>query len=116
MRVRFQADADLNQVIVQAVLRQEPNIDFQTARRAGLERLDDRAVLAKAATDGRILVTHERKTMPRHFAEFVAQEQSPGVVLVAQNLSIRRAVEDLVLIWGCTQSEEWVNRIYSLPI
>ena len=116
MRVRFQADADLNQLIVQAVLRQEPGIDFQTARSAGFERLDDRAVLAKAAKDGRILVTHDRKTMPKHFADFVALTTRPGVILVAQTLPIRRAVEDLVLIWVCTQSEEWVNRIYSLPI
>lgn len=31
MRVRFQADADLNQTIVLALLRREPVIDFQTA-------------------------------------------------------------------------------------
>lgn len=32
MSVRFQADADLNQIIVRATLRLEPGIDFQTAR------------------------------------------------------------------------------------
>jgi hypothetical protein len=35
MNVRFQADADLNHVIVKAMLRREPNIDFQTAHTAG---------------------------------------------------------------------------------
>jgi len=28
MKVRFQADADLNQIIVQATLRREPAIEF----------------------------------------------------------------------------------------
>ena len=36
MSVRFQADADLNHVIVKATLRRESSIDFQTAHAAGL--------------------------------------------------------------------------------
>jgi len=33
-----------------------------------------------------------------------------------KRLAIARAVEDLVLIWTASQAEEWVNRIYSLPL
>ncbi len=29
MKIRFQADADLNQVILLATIRQEPAVDFQ---------------------------------------------------------------------------------------
>jgi predicted nuclease of predicted toxin-antitoxin system len=72
MKVRFQAGADLNQNILLATLRREPSIDFQTALAAGLASLSDREVLAMAASEGRVLVTHDRKTMPRHFAEFIA--------------------------------------------
>ena len=46
MRIRFQADADLNQVILLATLRREPTIDFQTAAAAGLAHRRDREVLA----------------------------------------------------------------------
>ena len=45
MKVRFQADADLNQIIVKATLRLEPSIDFQTAQGAGLAGLYDPDVL-----------------------------------------------------------------------
>jgi hypothetical protein len=31
MKVRFQADADLSQIILLATIRREPVIDFQTA-------------------------------------------------------------------------------------
>ena len=54
MPIRLQADADLNQVIVSAVVRRVPAIDFRTAPSAGLARLKDREVLAVAARDGRI--------------------------------------------------------------
>lgn len=116
MQVRFQADADLNQVIVQAVVRQVPDIDFQMATHANLEGLDDIAVLAQAAREGRVLVSHDRKTMPFHFATFVEKQTSAGVIIVPQSLPIAQATEDLILIWTATEAEEWENRIGFLPL
>lgn len=37
MKVRFQADADFNQIIVKVILRREPSVDFQIA--AAMPRL-----------------------------------------------------------------------------
>lgn len=52
MKVRFQADADLHQMIVTALMRREPSVDFQTATAAGLAGLRDPHVLERAATAG----------------------------------------------------------------
>lgn len=46
MKVLFQADADLNQNILLATVRQQPGIDFQSATKAGLIGLNDQEVLA----------------------------------------------------------------------
>jgi hypothetical protein len=67
VKVRFQADNDLDQRIVVATLRLDPSIDFQTAPAAGLHRLPDAEVLAFAARAGRAFVSHDRRTMPAHF-------------------------------------------------
>jgi predicted nuclease of predicted toxin-antitoxin system len=98
MILRFQADADLNQIILYAVVRRAPALDFQTAAAAGLVGVRDPEVLALAARDGRVLVTHDQKTMPRHVAAFVATTTSPGVLIIPQRLPIATAVEDLLLI------------------
>jgi hypothetical protein len=116
MRVRFQADADLNQIIVSATVRRAREIDFRTASSAGLGRLSDREVLELAAGDGRVLVTHDSKTMPRHFAEFIESQTSPGVIVVPQHIPVATVVDDLVLIWTATEAEEWINRLCYLPI
>ena len=71
MKARFQADADFNQHIVRAVRRRVPAIDFPTAHEAGLAGLDDDLVLERAAQESRILVSHDRRTMPFHFAAFI---------------------------------------------
>jgi len=116
MRVRYQADADLNLVILLAAVRREPAIDFRTAVAAGLAGLTDPEVLAVAAREGRVLVTHDQRTMPRHFAEWTTTERSPGLILVPQHLHVSVAVEELLLIWGATEAEEWTNRVCYLPL
>jgi hypothetical protein len=116
MRIRFQADADLNQIIVAAVLRRLPEADFRSAADAGLAGLHDLDVLALAARDGRVLVSHDQNTMPAHFAEFVSKATSPGLILARQSISVAGVLEDLVLIWSASQAEEWTNRIVFLPL
>ena len=116
MKIRFQSDVDFNQMIVTAMLRREPGVDFQTAQAAKLEGLADRKVLTAAAKAGRVLVTHDRKTLPIHFAKFIAKKRSSGVIVVPQQLSVRLAVEDLLLVWSASETEEWIDQIRVLPL
>jgi len=115
MKVRFQADADLNEGIVNGVCRRVPEIDFKTASEASLAGLDDVSVLSLASADGRVLVTHDRRTMPRHFAEFVKANKCPGVLIVSQQASVSRIIDDLILIWHVTDAKEYMNSIRTLP-
>ena len=71
MSIRFQADSDLKRIIIDATLRRESQIDFQTAQAAGLDNLDDEAVLRLAASQSRILVSHDKRTMPQALASFM---------------------------------------------
>ncbi len=116
MKVRYQADYDLNQEIVRILCHREPMIDFQTAHKAGLEGINDDQVLAIAALEGRILVSHDRKTMPLHFTQFISNQISPGLILISQDLPPVIAVEELLLIWAASTPEEYVNRMVSIPM
>ena len=116
MKIRFQADADLNQTIVAGVLRREPTIDFQTANVANLTSLNDLQVLALAAQSGRVLVSHDQRTMPLNFAELVATQTSSGVIIVLQSLPVSEAIDNLIKIWQTSEAEEWANRIAYLPM
>ena len=93
-----------------------PEIDFQTANETELENLSDPEVLARAANEGRILVSHDRRTMPIHFGEFIETQISPGIFLVSQDAEIRKVIEDLILIWAASEAEEYVNSIRTLPL
>jgi hypothetical protein len=116
MTPRFQADADFNQKIVRGVRRREPALDFQSAELGGIVGVPDTEVLVKAAGFGRILVSHDRRTMPAHFARFLRRHSSPGLILVPQDLDIGEVIENLLVIWAASDADEWRNRVDYLPL
>jgi hypothetical protein len=115
MKIRFQADNDLDQRIVVATKRLDPTIDFQTAQALKLHGVPDTLVLKMAMDAGRVLVSHDRRTLPGFFREFISREASPGVIIVSQRLPVGRAAELLHLLWTASEAEEYVNILYHLP-
>ncbi len=66
-----------------------------------------------AAQQNRILITHDRGTMPRYFFERIAAEKSnnPGLLIVRQECAIGAVIESLMLIWAASPQEEWRDRM-----
>ena len=87
-----------------------------SAHEGGVIGLPDPDVIGGAAESGRILVSHDRKTMPGHFARFRETRSSPGIIIVSQNLDIGATIEDLLLIWATTDSKEWLNHLGFVPV
>jgi hypothetical protein len=38
------------------------------------------------------------------------------LLIVSQNLDIRKAIDQILLIWAASEGEEWINRVGYLPI
>jgi len=113
LSLRFQADADLKYAIVKAVRRREPGIGFASADESGLEGVSDPELLDLAAREGRILVSHDRRTMLDHFrARLSAGESSPGLFVVSQGAPIGPVVGAIVLAWAASEPSEWRDQIH----
>jgi len=114
--IRFLADADLNQALVDGIRLREPALDFLSAVEAGLDGMSDHAVLDLAANQGRILVSHDASTMPVHFMRFLNEgKYSPGVFLVPQDAVIRDVIDAILLVWSASSPTDWTNQIHRLP-
>jgi predicted nuclease of predicted toxin-antitoxin system len=115
--IRFLADACLAHYIVSGCLRREPAMDFKSAVSAKSQGKTDLEILTLADQEGRVFVTQDVRTMPRHFATFLQQNNhSPGVILIPQAVPTAAAIDALILIWAATEPEEWANRIFKLPL
>lgn len=116
MKAKFQADADLDARILRGLKRRAPEIDVQSSIDAGLKSMPDPQVLKLCADLGRILISQDRSTMPRHFQHFAQNNVSPGVILLRGGISIRAAIDEIILIWSATEAEEWLNRLVWIPL
>src|SRR5438067_7119329 len=116
MRIKFQADADLDGRILRGLRRVAPEVDVRTAAEAGLAALEDPEVLRLAAEAGRILISQDRSTMPAHFQRFVSRSQSPGVFLLRPRVPMAVAIEELFFIPAPSKIGGGINRLAWFPL
>jgi hypothetical protein len=116
LSIRFQADNDLKFGIVTAVRRREPTVDFVSAQEAGLDDVLDPVLLDRAAAEGRVLVSHDRRTMIDHFRDHLAAgKSSPGLLIVSQGSAIGDVVESVLYVWALSDPAELRDQAYYLP-
>ncbi|MEP7355168.1 MAG: DUF5615 family PIN-like protein [Acidobacteriota bacterium] len=115
MSFRFQADADLNPEIGRGLRRREPSVDFRAAAGVIPDGTADPEVLQIAAGDGRVLVSRDINTMPEHFAQFVARQESPGILLIPSSKPIGSVIEGLLIVWLTWTPDDLRNQARWLP-
>jgi hypothetical protein len=82
-----------------------------------LLEMDDPTILAWAACHQWILLTHDRATMPDFAYERLAKnEVMAGIFVVNDRISIRQAIDELLLLVDCTEQEEWQGIVLYLPL
>lgn len=115
--IQFGADENFNLLIVRGLKRRQPELDILVVQDVGLRSEDDPAILAWAAAEGRITLTHDIHTMPRFAAQRIVSSQNmPGLIVVPDQMPIGPAIADLLLIAESTEPEEWKDRIEYLPL
>lgn len=111
------ADENLKRQIVSGLRRRLPSLDLVTVQGAGLSGASDPDVLAWAAVENRVLITHDTRTM-KDFAyqRVAAGEAMPGVVAVPPRIPIAQAIEDLLTIIEVATPDEMRDRVLRLPL
>jgi len=115
--LRFVADENFNNDIVRGMLRRAPDLDIVRVQDVELSGADDPTALDWAARTGRILLTHDVKTITQHAYERVrAGLPMPGVFEVSRAVPISVAIDDLVLLAECSLDDEWDGQVRYLPL
>ena len=113
----FAADENFNIHIVNGVLRRLPTADILRVQDAYLEGADDPAVLEWAASEGRVLLTHDVNTLTAFAYERIERNlPMPGVFEVSLKVPISAAIEDILLLAECSLEGEWEGQVNYLPL
>ena len=114
---RFAADENLNRKLVTGLRRRQPALDIARAQDAGLSGASDPVVLEWAASEGRILLTHDVSTMSRFAYDRVeASLAMPGVFEISTRLPLAEAIDELLLIAELSLDGEWHGQVRYLPL
>jgi predicted nuclease of predicted toxin-antitoxin system len=115
--VKFLADENLDNDILRGLLRRRPALDIVRVQDVECAGAEDPAVLAWAANDGRLVLTHDAATMVRYAYERVDRgEAVPGVVIIRQALAIAAVIEEVLLLVDASDAAEWAGRVVFLPL
>jgi predicted nuclease of predicted toxin-antitoxin system len=115
--LRLATDEDFNNRILRGLFRRNPALDIVRAQDAGLRGLGDDKVLEWAATEGRVLLTHDVTTMKQFIDERLAAGlPMPGVFALGQDVPIGQAIEAILLPAEYSLDGEWEGQIIFLPL
>lgn len=115
--LRILIDQDFDQDILRGLLRRVPELDAVSAYEVGMSKASDPDLLAWAHKAGRVLVTHDRRTMPAHVAQrLAAGDDISGVAIVSRRMPISRALDELEIVVLCSEPEEWKNLVRHIPL
>lgn len=114
--LRLLADENFNGRIVRGLLRRRPDLDLVRVQDIGLGHTVDVTILAWAAQQDRVLLTHDQKTVPKHAYERVEIGlPMPGVFIVDDLPPFGRVIEDILLLAECSLEREWDGQVRYLP-
>ena len=115
--MRWLADENFHYAIVRGLRRRNPAFDIIRTQDAGLVGSEDPVLLAWAAEQGRMILTHDIRTMPAYtYARIRQGLPMPGVVQVSRTLLLRPVIEQILLMDECGETGEWDGQVIYLPL
>lgn len=115
--LQWLADENFNNDILRALFRAKHDLDIVRAQDVGLTGAADETVLAWAADHNRVLLTHDVSTITAHaYRRVMKGDAMPGVFEVSRRITVRSAVDDILLLSECSVPGEWEGQVRYLPL
>ena len=119
MALKYLLDENVDKVYQRQFLRQNPYLVMWAVGDPGapFRGTLDPEILYWCEEHNFILVTNNRRTMPVHLADHIAQGRHvPGIFILNDNLTIGQTIEELILIAECAFDDEYQDQIVHLPL
>jgi hypothetical protein len=110
-------DQNFNEHIVDGMTRRAASLDFVHVRDVELAAAPDSTVLEWAAHEGRVLLTHDRRTIPPiAHARVAAGLAMPGIFVVSAEMPIGQAIDELLVAAHCMTPNECNQIVRFFPL
>lgn len=111
------SDENFNGDIVRGLKLRQPEINLLRVQDVGLQEVDDPTILGWAASNNRILLTHDRATMPDFaYQRLIKRERMTGLFVLNDRMTVRQAIDELLLLINCSEQKEWEGKVFYFPL
>lgn len=115
--LRLLTDQNFNHDILRGLRERVPELDLFTTQELGKENDKDEQLLAWAAEENRVILTHDINTVTKHaYARLKDGEKMFGVIVVPQQMPVGAAVNELEIIVSCSDEDDFDNQVSYLPM
>jgi hypothetical protein len=117
--IRYLLDENTPHAVRDQLLLREPEMSILVIGDETAPALStpDPKILEWIEQNGYVLVSRNRRTMPRHLqAHLAAGGHVPGIFLLRRRYSLGQVIEDLFLIWSAAGPDEFRDQIEYLPM
>ncbi|RMH37863.1 MAG: hypothetical protein D6694_13060 [Gammaproteobacteria bacterium] len=118
-RLRFLLDENVDPILRKALHRRVPELEVWRVGDpiAPSYGTSDPDILRWCAANRFALLTHNRASMPGHLRSFLHRHgHAPPIFVLHPSMTIEETVQELLLIWGASEAEEYENSIWYLPL
>lgn len=119
MTVRFLLDENITPLVRDIAVRAYPQLDIACIGDAGCppKGTGDEDILRFVSQSSQVLITRNRKSMPRHVSNIEGQGITHwGVFQVREGTTLHQLVEQLHLLAEASEPTEWVGKQMWIPM
>ncbi|MBM3832499.1 MAG: hypothetical protein FJ403_04345 [Verrucomicrobia bacterium] len=115
--VRILFDENIDRRIIGGLRRRISGLDSLTVQEAGLRRRLDVEILAFAASEERVVITHDVNTLIKDAKERISAElPTLGVFIVPAQMPIGAAIEELHFALAASNPEDFYGTLTYVPL
>lgn len=117
--IRYLLDEHVEALYEIELPRREPSIIVRRVGASGAppKRTEDPDLLRWCEEHGFILVTNNRRSMPVHLVEHLAQGRHiPGIFILNRKMSIGAIINDLLVVCTAGDETDYVDRMTYMPL
>ncbi len=115
--IKLASDENFDGDILRGLFRRLPELDMVRVQDVGLAETPDPPILEWAAREQRVLLTHDRDTVPNFAYDRVrAGQPMPGVFLISALTPKGQTIEELFLALHCLSPDDCKDQVTYFPL
>jgi len=115
--LRLLTDEDVHGAILAGLHRRQPELDLVRVQDVGLGHSPDPIILDWAGSEGRVVVSVDKRTLAAFAWDRVAQGlPMPGVAILRTVLTIGKAIDELEILAIAGSAEDLRDQVIYLPL